>query len=104
GWDGALDGGPGQVDPASDEAALAEQPQTARLPGAREERPAGHGSRYGDRTTAAFSPAPTLAKADDAITDGAEHGTAAGAVPGLRADDALLEAGRDTEPNPEPTA
>lgn len=103
----AVDAEPGHDDPASDEAAPAEQPQTARIPRAREERPAGHGGRDGDRTTAAFSPAPTLAPADDAATDDVKHGAAAGAVPGPRADDAgaaQLEPGPDTEPEPETTA
>ncbi len=63
------------------------QPDTARVPPAREE-PAGSGSRYGDKSASAFSPALTPALANDAITENALPGTAASVEPGLGADDA----------------
>jgi hypothetical protein len=78
-----IDAEPGPDDPTSDEAAPTEQPQTARIPRARNERPAGHGSRQPDRSAAAFRPAPTLTPADDALTDGAMRRTTADAIPGL---------------------
>ena len=99
----AIDAEPGPDDPASDEAGPTEEPQTATMPRAREERPAGHGSRYGDRSAAAFRPAPTLAPADDAITDGAMRRTTADALPGLEPS-AGAEPSPEAELGPEPEA
>jgi len=98
----AIDAEPGHDDPASDEARLGDPPDIARVPRAREEQPAG----YSDGAASVFSPAPTPALASDSVTQ-PTLGTAAGGRPGSGADDAddaLLEAGRDTEPNPETTA
>jgi uncharacterized membrane protein SirB2 len=99
----AIDAEPGPDDPASDEAAPAEHLQTVQIPGAREERRAGHGSPYGDPSAAAFRPAPTLAPADDAMADGAMRRTTASAVPDLEPG-AEAQPGPDAELDPEPEA
>src|SRR5258708_9565070 len=85
----AIDAEPGQDDPASDEAgvALADEPETARVPQARAEQPAGHDGRLGDHAARAFSPAPTPALAIDSRTEGATPGPAASADSGLPGDD-----------------
>ena len=96
----AIDTDPGQDHPAHDEAGLADQPDTAWVPRARQEQPAGYGARYGDHSASAFSPAPTLALASDAGTEGAPPGPESG----LRADeagDSHLVPGPDAEPGPD---
>ncbi len=94
----AIDADPGPDDPASDEAGLADQSDIARVPQAREEQPAGYGGRRGDRSASAFSPAPTPALADDAITENAISGPAADAESGLGGEGA---ASSGVEPDPE---
>jgi hypothetical protein len=94
----AIDAEPGQDDPARDEAGLAEQPEIARVPRARQEQTAGYGGRPGDRSASAFSSAPTVALASDAGTEDATHSTAASAESGLGADGAD---GSDLGPGPE---
>lgn len=100
----AIDTDPGQDDPARDEAGLADQPDTARAPRARQEQPAGYRARYGDHSASAFSPAPTLALASDAGTEGAPPAPAPGPESDLRADeagDSYLVPGPDAEPGPD---
>jgi hypothetical protein len=102
----AIDAEPGQDDPASDEAgsALAGEPETARVPHARAEQPAGPDGRLGDHAARTFSPAPTPALAIDSRTERATPGPAASADSGLAGDDADssgLEPGPEAEAAPE---